>query len=337
MGVQHSALRSLLKYTHVVHRHGRWGTTYEWSPHWDRLVQKNLQASLHKNLVDAVIQTGDLANLDVPFYVYQDLSFDILERFYETARGVPGFEVIDLETIKRRRDRQHKIYDAATGVFAMSQWFANTLIERCGVPPGKITVVYAGLDASGPSRENAVSRVEATGNEPVKLLFVGRDFFRKGCDLVLEAMALLRRDRLLNVQLTIVGPDRWPLPTSIPGGVVFLGRSAPTEVGQLLNEHDLFVMPSRFEAFGKVFIEALAHGVPVIGRSAFAMPEFIQPGKNGALVHTDDPEELASAIAAVLDDPSIRQYTLQTMQDVRAQFSWDAVADRMVARIVDPK
>ena len=140
LGVQHSALRSLLKYTHVVHRHGRWGTTYEWSPHWDRLVQKNLQASLHKNLVDAVIQTGDLANLDVPFYVYQDLSFDILERFYETARGVPGFEVIDLETIKRRRDRQHKIYDAATGVFAMSQWFANTLIERSGVPPGNEAV-----------------------------------------------------------------------------------------------------------------------------------------------------------------------------------------------------
>ncbi len=72
-------------------------------------------------------------------------------------------------------------------------------------------------------------------------------------------------------------------------------------------------MPSRFEAFGIAFIEALAHGVPVIGRSAFAMPEIIRPGKNGALVHTDDPAELASAIMAVLDDPAVRQYTAQTM------------------------
>jgi glycosyltransferase involved in cell wall biosynthesis len=96
-------------------------------------------------------------------------------------------------------------------------------------------------------------------------------------------------------------------------------------------------MPSRFEAFGIAFVEALAHGIPVIGRSAFAMPEFIQPGKNGALVRTDDPAELASTIIDVLDNPTIRQYTLQTMQGVRAQFSWEAVAERMVVRMVDPK
>jgi glycosyltransferase involved in cell wall biosynthesis len=301
------------------------------------VVQKKLRASLLKTPVDAVIQVGDLAYLDEPYYIYQDLSFDILERLYETTRGVPGFGVIDLETIKRRRDRQHKIYESANGVFAMSQWFANTLIEWSGISPGKITVVYAGLNSIGAIKEKTVPGVEATRNAPVKLLFVGRDFYRKGGDLVLEAMALLRRDRLPNVQLTIVGPDRWPLPTSIPEGVVFLGSCTPPEVAQLFCEHDLFVMPSRFEAFGIAFVEALAHGIPVIGRSAFAMPEFIQPGKNGALVRTDDPAELASTIIAVLDNPTIRQYTLQTMQGVRAQFSWEAVAERMVVRMVDPK
>ena len=337
LGVQYSAIQTLLKYTHVAHRHGRWGTTYHWSPHWDRVVQKKLRASLLKTPVDAVIQVGDLAYLDEPYYIYQDLSFDILERLYETTRGVPGFGVIDLETIKRRRDRQHKIYESANGVFAMSQWFANTLIEWSGISPGKITVVYAGLNSIGAIKEKTVPGVEATRNAPVKLLFVGRDFYRKGGDLVLEAMALLRRDRLPNVQLTIVGPDRWPLPTSIPEGVVFLGSCTPPEVAQLFCEHDLFVMPSRFEAFGIAFVEALAHGIPVIGRSAFAMPEFIQPGKNGALVRTDDPAELASTIIDVLDNPTIRQYTLQTMQGVRAQFSWEAVAERMVVRMVDPK
>jgi len=335
VGVQYSAIQTLLKYTHVVYRHGRWRTTYYWSPYYDRMVQKNLRASLLKTPVDAVIQVGDLAHLDEPYYIYQDLSFDVLARFHERGRGVPGFEEIDLETIKRRRDRQHKIYESATGVFAMSKWFANTLVEWSGVSPDKITVVYAGLNSVGAIKENAVSGVAATKNTPVKLLFVGSDFFRKGGDIVLKAMALLRRDHLPKVQLTIVGPDRWPLPSGIPEGVVFWGKCTPPEIGQLFHEHDLFVMPSRFEAFGIGFIEALAHGIPVIGRSAFAMPEVIQPGKNGALVRTDDPEELASAIMVVLNNPTIRRYTLQTMQDVRAQYSWDTVAERMKARMAN--
>src|SRR5215213_7199546 len=307
LGVQYSALQTLLKYTHVVYRQGRWRTTYYWSPYYDRMVQKKLRASLLKTPVDAVIQVGDLAHLDEPYYIYQDLSFDVLARFYESA----------------------------TGVFAMSQWFANTLIEWSGVSPDKITVVYAGLNSVGAIKENAVSGVAATKNTPVKLLFVGSDFFRKGGDIVLKAMALLRRDHLPKVQLTIVGPDRWPLPSGIPEGVVFWGKCTPPEIGQLFHEHDLFVMPSRFEAFGIGFIEALAHGIPVIGRSAFAMPEVIQPGKNGALVRTEDPAELASAIMVVLNNPTIRRYTLQTMQDVRAQYSWDTVAERMRDRMAN--
>jgi len=90
-------------------------------------------------------------------------------------------------------------------------------------------------------------------------------------------------------------------------------------------------MPSHFEAFGIVFREALASGVPVIGRSAFAMPEIIEPGKNGALVKSDDPAELASAVVEVLENSSIREFTARTARDVRERFSWDAVAGRMVA------
>ncbi len=117
----------------------------------------------------------------------------------------------------------------------------------------------------------------------------------------------------------------------IPEGVVFVDRYTTAGITQLYHEHDLFVMPSRFEAFGIAFIEALAHGVSIIRRSAFAMPEITHPGKNGELVHADDPAELASAIMAVLDDPAVRRYTAQTIQDVRARFSWSTVAENMVA------
>jgi glycosyltransferase involved in cell wall biosynthesis len=309
-------------------------STYKWSTTYDRIVQKKLSASLRETSVDAVVEIGDLAQLDAPYYVYQDLSYDVLERFYDPAVGVPGFEAIDLDTIKRRQDRQHKFYESAAGVFAFSEWFANTLVEWSGVPRDKVAVTYAGLNSvETPAEDNTRLETRVTTNGPVRLLFVGREFFRKGGDIVLAALAQLRREHWPHVQLTVAGPKTWPLPGNIPDGVVFLGNLSTVEVAQLYRTHDLFVMPSRFEAFGIVFLEALASGIPVIGRSDFAMPEIIRPGENGALVGSDDPSELASAIISVLNNPAVREFTGQSAKDIRAQFSWDAVAERMLTAI----
>ena len=333
LGIRYSAVQTLLKYTHLT-RHGRWRmTTYQWSPLWDKIVQKKLRSSLRKAQVDVVIEIGDLARLDVPYYLYQDLNFEVLERFYDpTENKVPYFPGIDLDTIKRRREREQKIYESAAGVFAMSEWFANALVEWSGVSPDKVSVVYAGLNVlDATPGKKAWTQAGTRGEEAAKLLFVGSDFFRKGGDIVLKAFELLRRESSPNVELTVAGPDQWPLAADIPEGVVFVGSCTTAYIAQLYHEHDLFVMPSRFEAFGIAFIEALAHGIPVIGRSAFAMPEVIHPGKNGALVHSDDPAELASAITSVLADPAVRQYAVETMQDVRAQFSWSTVAENIVA------
>lgn len=290
------------------------------------MVQRKLRASLEKSPVDAVIEVGDLTLLDAPFYVYQDLSFDVLSRYYDPEIGVPGFKGIDLETIKRRRERQQEIYESATGIFAMSEWFAETLVEWSGVPREKIFVTYAGLN----SVEEAAPKSGATNHDPPRLLFVGRDFFRKGGEIVVSALEQLRREYSSGVRLTVAGPDKWPLPGGVPEGVDFLGDLPTAEVARLYREHDLFVMPSRFEAFGIVFREALANGLPVVARDEFAMPEIVEPGKNGALVKGEDPSELASAVVSVLEDPEIRRFTAWAAAEQREMFSWDAVAGRML-------
>jgi glycosyltransferase involved in cell wall biosynthesis len=332
LGIEYSEMWTLLKGLYVRRRRGRWMTTYHWSSTWDRIVQKRLQSSLRKTALDAVIEIGDLAQLDVSFYVYQDLNFQIIEEYYDPILGGPGnFRGIDLGTIRRRQERENRIYESATRIFAMSEWFADTLVQRSGVPREKVTVVYAGLDPAGaPADEGEAAKPRGFGHEPEKLLFVGRDFFRKGGDIVLKALGQLRREYSSGVRLTLAGPDRWPLSGDIPAGVTFLGRCSPTEVARLYRDHDVLVMPSRFEGFGKVVLEALANGVPVIGRASFAMPEFIVPGQNGALVSSDDPAELASAIVAVLGNPSIRGSTVSAARAVRTRFSWDAVAGRML-------
>jgi glycosyltransferase involved in cell wall biosynthesis len=340
LGPEYSAAQTFSKYVHVRRRHGRWVSAYKWSRQRERMVERKLRVSLRQASVDAVVEIGDLAALDVPFYTYVDLSFDLYEKYYDPRTGVPGLAGIDLQTIRRCRERQHRIWESAAGVFAMSRWLADDLIHRSGVPREKVTVVYAGLNsveetAPDPSAWEARVEARAAAHAPARLLFVGRDFFRKGGDIVVGALAHLRREYSPDIRLTVVGPDEWPLPGNVPDGVLFLGSRPPEEVGRLFHAHDLFVMPSRFEAFGIAFVEALAHGLPVVARSAFAMPEIVRPGENGTLVDGDDPAELASAVAAVLDDWAIRQRTILDAADVRTRFSWDAVAGEMLRAIED--
>lgn len=332
LGIEyHDWVRTVLKYLYVRRHRGRWLTTYQWSPNWDKRVQNRLQRHLLDQPVDAVIEIGDLARLDAPYYVYQDLNYEVLERYYEPAVGVPGFVGIDKDTIKRRRERENRIYESASGIFTMSRWLADSLVDWKGIPREKVSVVYAGLTSIGAVAggcDGAEIRTERRG--PTKLLFVGRDFFRKGGDIVVKALAELRREYSPDVELTIVGPDRWLLPGGVPAGVNFLGKRPPAEVAPLYHSHDLFVMPSHFEAFGIAFVEALANAMPVIGRSTFAMPEIIKPGENGALVGSNDPSELASTIVSVLENPAVWEHTARNAADVRERFSWDAVAGRML-------
>ena len=88
----------------------------------------------------------------------------------------------------------------------------------------------------------------------------------KGIDLAVAALAVLRAEIDPAITLTVAGPDRWQLPGAVPDGVDFRGYVPPDEVGRLMDTHDLFVLPSRLEAFGIVFVEALARGLPCVGR-----------------------------------------------------------------------
>ena len=168
----------------------------------------------------------------------------------------------------------------------MSHWFARMLggADRCATGKGPRGSSWQPASAGRSERTILASAAPARqgGQQPRpslreraaprrRLLFIGRvnhdfDFYAKGGDLILAALALLRRDHDSQITLTVAGPENWPLPGSPPEGVRFLGSLPPDELVALYDSHDLFVMPSRMEGFGIVFTEALARGLPCIGR-----------------------------------------------------------------------
>lgn len=144
------------------------------------------------------------------------------------------------------------------------------------------------------------------------LLFCGGNFYRKGLDTCLRAMALLR-DVLPAARLHVLGScsssprlERLARRLGVAGQVVFHGRLPPSAVAAHLAGADQFVMPSRTEALGLVYLEAFRAGVPVIAGDRGGVVEIVRDRESGLSVPPERPEALAEAIVAVHGDAALR-------------------------------
>ena len=254
------------------------------------------------DLQNIVIQIGDIKKFESPYYIYQDLSIDALikikkenpEAFYYS-----GYSEINTKSFNRRNNFQKKIYENATGVFTMSEWLKNDLVNNSMLPEEKVHHVGAGYNID-------TFMMEIVEKKCNKILFVGRDFERKGGEFLLEAFKILQRKYLSDAELYIAGPMKNPLDEEIEN-VHFLGDISKNSLSHYYNICDVFCMPSYFEAYGLVFIEALAFGLPCIGRNDFAMSEFITDGYNGYLVNNDDADILAIKMMDLLRNEEIKK------------------------------
>lgn len=357
VGIHMSRLSlNAFKAIHTRYRYGqltaRWTCSRLTDAYFTRTLRQAVHANGRDNNYDAIVTIDTLADPGVPFFVFYDISWEAMIASAESARAYAELRGLKPSVLNYIRDHQQELYNRATGIIAMSNWFARSLVEQSGVPPEKIYVAHPGfsagrlIQARGRDNDlpgendpiNSMREVPVAETPRRRLLFVGRqnlpyDFYRKGGDLVVDALTILRRDYDSKITLTLVGIDSWPLPGAPPPGVRVLGSLPPAQVSRLYDSHDLFVMPSRMEPFGVVFAEALAHGIPCVARHAYAMPEVVTPGVSGALVTKDDPHELAATIAAVLADDGIYESCRARAPQMASYFSWDRTG-RDVARII---
>lgn len=192
-------------------------------------------------------------------------------------------------------------FRAAAAVVPFSGWAANALIDAYGVDPARIHVIPVGVDR-GDFAEIAARRGDADGR-PLKILFVGGEFARKGGPLLVEVF--LQRFAGRGVELHLM--------TGAPGIVehpqihVHRGVAAfSPEWKQLYAQADVFALPTHREAFGIAFIEAMAAGLPVIGTAISAIPEIVADGETGFLIPRNDGQALAERLDALLSNAELR-------------------------------
>jgi glycosyltransferase involved in cell wall biosynthesis len=167
------------------------------------------------------------------------------------------------------------------------------------------------------------------------LLYFGRlDVIQKGLDTLLDAVALLVRDRP-NLELRMAGRGKdvervrqQARELGIKGNVRLLGAVDEAERQRLFAGAAVQLMPSRFEGFGMVAAEAMAAGIPLVAAAAGSLPEVVAPPDGGVLVPPGDAPALAAAVARLIDDPAARERLSATARVSAERFRWDAVADR---------
>lgn len=201
------------------------------------------------------------------------------------------------------RMRRHALR-AAHAVWAVSRWTRGRLLEL-GVSATRIAVIGNTVDDGA---FDAAAKPAAAGRAR-RLLTVARLDAReryKGCDQVIAAVARLRA-RGVEVDYTIVGdgddaPRLRALADSsgIGGAVRLAGQLDDQALARAYLEADVYVMPSRGEGFGIVFLEAMASGTPVVGGNADGTADALDDGRLGRLVDPADVDALAGTLHALL-------------------------------------
>lgn len=333
--------RMALKATFTRYRGGRFTTSWCYSPIYDAYVNNSLRrarkSAAAEGGLDAVLMVDAVAATSEPFFIYYDSSWDALIASAESPARYAYVRGLTTANMFACRDRQLTIYEQAAGVIVYSRWLARCLTEQSGISPDKIHVIPPASITGRRKADRETGKPERVQHEGPRrsLLCVSRtydirDFYRKGIDLVIDAVGVLRQEYDPHITLTLVGMSEWPLSGGPPDGVNFPGILPSHEVAKLYDTHDVFVMPSRMEPFGLVFVEALSRGIPVVARNAYAMPEMVTPGVSGALIERDDPYELAAAIAGVLADDDIHKQCAARAPQIASYFSWERAAREMV-------
>jgi glycosyltransferase involved in cell wall biosynthesis len=196
----------------------------------------------------------------------------------------------------------------ADRIIAISRSVRRFLIEIEKAPAEKIEVIPYGLDAEAFAREAhpGVFRGEIAAREIPLVGFIGRMTGQKGVDVLLRAFAQVeRRHPAVKLILAGDGPDRPALMRLAKSlglqRAMFLGWR--TDAANVLADIDLLVVPSRWEGFGLVALEAMAMGKPVAASKVSALPEIVVPEETGLLLTPGSVEELADAMLTILADP----------------------------------
>lgn len=218
------------------------------------------------------------------------------------------------------------------------RWETSKLFD---LPPDKLAVIPNGIDLKAWQRgEAAVAATReqfALRPEAPLILFSGRLEYEKGVQTAVRALLRLRR-RHPGLRLVIAGRGSYEQELAaeirrlrLESGAIFAGWLEQGELAALAAAADCVVVPSIYEPFGMVALEAAASATPIVAADTGGLREIVDHEETGLLVPPDDPESLTDAVSAVLRDEGLARRLVGNAHEMVARdYTWDSVAARTI-------
>ncbi|MDR6101146.1 glycosyltransferase involved in cell wall biosynthesis [Agrobacterium larrymoorei] len=194
-----------------------------------------------------------------------------------------------------------------------------------GISADRMVVIENGLSSNRPVA------VPVEWNDPrLKVLFVGRLDRQKGVDVLLKAARSLNGAAAVKViGAYVTTKEEQNRPISAPDNVELLGWKSPEEIAGYMNACDVVVMPSRWEGFGLVAVEAMRAKKPVIASAVGGLRSIVRHGQTGFLVPAEDSDALAQTIVSC-DAAGWREMGLAGYTRFLARYQSDRMNDELV-------
>ncbi len=232
-------------------------------------------------------------------------------------------------------------------VIASTPYEFDDLLEHYGASPERLCVSPPGVDHDVFFPGDTSQAKQRLGfDEDQVVLFVGRVQAHKGTDVAVQTLShLIDRDaeRATATVLHIIGGAsgrdgdeelsrcrRTIASKGLTDRVTFFDPMPHDDLADHYRAADVVIVPSRSESFGLVAAEAQACGTPVVAANTGGLPYVINASESGLLVDHHDPRAFATAVAAILDNPSFATRLSGGGVAFSARFSWDATAVRLL-------
>ena len=332
---------------------------------YDNVRLVHLSGGTHKNIAKSSLYKvlPQLFNELESFRIKENIAYDIIHSHYWLS-GVLGlklrsswnaYHLITYHTIgavknlscptenasELRLTNEKKLAKLCDQIVLPTQKEKEYLIRYYDAPVDKIRIIPCGvnLDRFKPQDKISARRQLALSIDDPIILYVGRFASIKGLDRLLKSFSYLTRPSL--PRLVMVGGDGEHSPMlrqlqskakalHIENRVMFAGRVDQETLPQYYSAADVLVVPSYYESFGLVALEALACGTPVVTTSVGAMENIVKDGVTGYVAKDSDPQHYARLIEAILLKQEQNGLSPSEIRSSVAEFTWSRSASMLL-------
>ncbi|MCW8137403.1 MAG: glycosyltransferase [Planctomycetota bacterium] len=219
-------------------------------------------------------------------------------------------------------------------VIANSEYIAQQVVKHYGVAAERVVAIHGGIDPafdrSTPTDHQADFRAALAAEDELLVVYVGRLDPEKGLGVLSDAIPLVH-DHESRVKFVLVGTGRREdaLRARLGARARLLGYARGEALVRLYRAADMVVVPSVYEPFGLVALEAMLCGASVVVAGSGGLPEIVRHGQDGLVVPPGDAQALARAILTLGADPAARRvFSLAGRRRALEAFDWEVIARR---------